>query len=302
MDRLIAAEVFICIVEQGSMAGAANRLDMSRSMVSRYLQQMEDWADARLLHRSTRRLSLTPAGEQVLSHCRTLLQLAAEVPVIDRQQPETPSGKLRITCSQIYAQKVMGPPIQSFLQQYPQVSLDMYISNDAVNMVEQRIDLAIRVTNDLDPNLIARPLGVCRSALVASPDYLQQAGIPATPQALATHNCLTYAYFSSLWQFARGEDTESIAVKGNFSANEAMVLLNGARSGMGISLQPLYVVAPELRKGELVQLLPDWEPIKLGIYAVYRDRRHQSAALRALLDWLVVFFADMEAQDTGAQT
>lgn len=294
MDRLIAAEVFVCIVEQGSMAGAANALDMSRSMVSRYLNQMEDWADTRLLHRSTRRLSLTPAGEQVLAHCHALLQMAGEIPVSGALDSKAPSGQLRLTCSQIFAQEVLAEPIQRYLQQYPQVSVDMHISNDAVNMVEQRIDLAIRVTNDLDPNLIARPLGQCRSMLVASPEYLQQTGTPLTPQALAEHNCLTYAYFSSMWQFQQGDETVSIPVKGNFSANEAVVLLNGARSGMGISLQPLYVAAPRIQRGELVQLLPDWEPTTLGIYGVYRDRRHQSAALRAMLDWLVEYFDEVE--------
>lgn len=290
MDRLIAAEVFISIVEQGSMAGAATALDMSRSMVSRYLSQMEDWADARLLHRSTRRLSLTPAGEQVLQHCRALLALAGEVPVAGALDSKAPSGELRISCAQMFAQQVLGPPIHQFLQQYPQVSVDMQVSNDAVNMVEQRIDLAIRITNDLDPNLIARPLGQCRSLLVASPDYLHQAGTPLSPQALADHNCLTYAYFSSQWQFQQGETSVSIPVKGNFSANESMVLLNATQSGMGISLQPLYVVGPYLKTGELVQLLPDWQPTTLGVYGIYRDRRHQSAALRAMLDSLVAYF------------
>ncbi len=293
MDRLIAADVFINIVEQGSMTGAANALDMSRSMISRYLSQMEDWADTRLLHRSTRRLSLTPAGEQVLEHCRALLAMAAEVPVAGALDSKAPSGQLRISCSQTFAQEAL-PLMQRFLRQHPQVSLDLHVSNDAVNLVEQRIDLAIRVTNELDPNLIARPLGQCRSMLVASPDYLHQAGTPYSPQALADHNCLTYAYFSSQWQFQQDDARVSIPVKGSFSADESTVLLNAAVEGMGVTLQPWYVALPRVKSGALVQLLPDWQPTTLGVYGLYRSRRHQSAALRAMLDSLVDYFEQIE--------
>jgi len=167
MDRLTAAEVFITIVERGSMVAAAEALDMSRSMVTRYLAQMEDWAGTRLLHRSTRSLSLTAAGEQALQHCQQLLTVSHQLSSGLTDSEEQPKGLLRISCSQFAAQHLLQSSLYQFQEQYPLVGFDLQIRNERVNLVEERIDLAIRVTNALDPNIIARPLGSCRSAICA---------------------------------------------------------------------------------------------------------------------------------------
>jgi DNA-binding transcriptional LysR family regulator len=184
------------------MIAAAEALDMSRAMVTRYLAEMEEWAGARLLHRSTRRLSLTDAGDITLARCRRMLEVADDMAVAAGDDADTPQGLLRITCSQSLAQAELAGAVGEFLKRYPRTSVDLQMNNRAVNLIEERIDLALRVTNTLEPNLIARQLGHCDSVVCAAPSYLKERGTPQRPQDLAGHNCLTYTYFGkSLWQF-----------------------------------------------------------------------------------------------------
>lgn len=292
MDRITAARVFVTIAERGSMIAAADVLDMSRAMVTRYLAEMESWAGARLLHRSTRRLSLTDAGEATLARCRAMLELAGAMPV-GADDPALPQGLLRIACSQSLAQATLAAAITAYLRRYPRVTVDVQVDSRAVNLVEQRIDLALRITNALEPNLIARPLGRCDSVVCAAPAYLAQRGTPLRPDDLASHNCLTYSYFGkSLWQFT-GKDGESVSVPvgGNLSANEDTVLLRAAVEGAGVVLQPWYSVTPLIAAGKLVPLLPGHVPQMMGIYGIYSSRQHLSPALRAMLDFLLEWFA-----------
>ncbi|RYF80624.1 MAG: LysR family transcriptional regulator [Comamonadaceae bacterium] len=294
MDRITAAEVFVQIAERGSMAAAAQALDMSRAMVTRYLAQMESWSGARLLHRTTRRLSLTPAGDQTLARCRQLLEIAEGVAVTDTDSADPVRGLLRVASSQTLAQMVLAGVVHRFLQRHPQAAIDLRIDARAVNLVEERIDLAIRITNDLDPNLIARRLGDCDSVLCASPAYVAAHGLPASPADLALHHCLTYTYFGrSLWEFtdAQGERI-SVPVGGTLSANESQVLLAASVEGTGISMQPAFAAAPWLVSGALVQLLPAFRPQSLGIHAVFATRRQMTPALRAMVEMLAAHFAD----------
>lgn len=293
MDRLRAAEVFAEIVGRGSLSAAAERLGMSRAMVTRYLAEMETWAGARLLHRTTRRLSLTPSGEQALARCQQMLALAAEVPT-PAEDVEGPRGLLRIACSQSLAQDVLMPVVSAFLRRFPLVAVDFRIDARPVNLVEERIDLAIRITNDLDPNLIARRLGVCDSVVCAAPAYLEAHGVPRRPEDLATHNCLTYSLFGrSLWLFHdTADEPVSVPVAGNLSANESHVLLAAAEAGAGVALQPAYAVTAAVASGRLVPLLTGYRPQALGIHAIYASRRHMSPALRTLLDVLSAHFQD----------
>lgn len=293
MDRLTAAEVFVEIVGRGSLSRAADSLGMSRAMVTRYLAEMEAWAGVRLLHRTTRRLSLTAAGEQALTRSQHMLALAADMPM-PAEAAEGPRGLLRIACAQSLAQDVLVPAVTAFLRQYPLVAVDWRIDARPVHLVQERIDLAVRITNDLDPNLIARRLGVCDSVVCASPAYLAERGTPRRPEDLALHNCLTYSFFGrSLWLFHDGQgEPASVPVAGNLSANESHVLLAAAQAGAGIALQPTYAVAPAVAAGRLVVLLPDFVPQSLGIHAIYVSRRQMPPALRVLLDFLSAYFQD----------
>jgi len=293
MDRLTATRVFVEVVERGSQTAAADALEMSRAMVSRYLGELETWVGARLLHRTTRKLSLTGAGEQLLGQCREMLAMADAMQSVSRTDEAAPRGTLRIACSQSLAQAWLVHALDDFTRLYPQVSVDLLVGSQAVNLVEARIDLALRITNQLDPNLIARQLAVCRSVVCATPAYLARHGTPQRPEDLAQHNCLSYAYFGrSIWEFSRAGEPHAVAVSGNLSANESMVLLEAVLADIGISLQPRYSVGAHLRSGALVQLLPDYEPQQLGIHALYGTRRQMPPALRALLDFLIQRLAD----------
>ncbi|MFG1173553.1 LysR family transcriptional regulator [Erwiniaceae bacterium CAU 1747] len=296
MDRLTAANVFTTIVQRGSLTAAAEVLGMSRAMVTRYLSEMETWSGARLLHRSTRRLSLTPAGEHALVRCRQLLQLAGEIEQSNQPDGAALSGLLRISCSLSLGNSVLVPAITVFQQRYPRIRIDLHASNQRVNLVEERIDLALRITGQLEPNLIARPLNACASVICATPSYLAREGTPLHPEQLTQHNCLTYSHFGkSLWNFSRGDEHDAVAVSGSLSANDSLILLSATLAGAGISMQPLHSVDSLLESGKLVALLPEYQLDRLGIFAIYTSRQHQSRQLRALLDFLVEWFAGDEA-------
>lgn len=201
---------------------------------------------------------------------------------------DTPNGVIRIACSQFIAQDVLSCRMQTFLEHYEGVRLEVHVSNQHTNLVGERIDLAIRITNDLDPNVIARPLGRCHSILCASPDYIKTNGSPSNLTDLSHHNCLIYSGFEKqLWHFVHTGESKSIAVSGNFSANESMLLLNAVLQDRGISLQPRFAVTSYLDNSKFVEVLPDYNPLSFGVYAIYRSRKHQSLALRYFIDALV---------------
>lgn len=294
MDRLHSAHVFVNIAQQGSLTAAADALDMSRAMVTRHLKEMEDWVGARLFHRNTRRISLTPAGEATLDHCRELLLLVEKFPSEENDTEGADlRGHLRVACSPSLARASITRAVARFLEQHPQATIDLHISEKAVNLVDERIDLAIRITNTLDDGMIARQLGECHSVVCASPAYLARHGMPVSVADLARHNCLSYVYFGkSLWSFTCNGVVENVSVSGNIKANDTMVLLDAALNHMGITLQPTYAAAPYLASGELVALLPDADPMVMGIHGIYISREHQPLILRRFLDFLVGCFVE----------
>ncbi|MCO4203003.1 LysR family transcriptional regulator [Aeromonas taiwanensis] len=293
MDRLTALRVFVCVVEQGSLSGAGEKLEMSRAMVSRYLAELERWMGARLLHRTTRRLSLTGPGEEALNRARAMLALGDEMEQLAVRGDDAPKGQLRVTSSYSLSDALLVKAANDYLGRYPGTAIDILLLDRTVNLVEERIDLALRITNDLDPNLVARRLGTCHSVVCASPAYLARHAPPQQVQDLALHNCLTYTYFGkSLWEFQGPHGPESVPVSGNLSANISNLLLSATLDGAGISLQPRYSVQSHLESGALVPLLSQWQPKRLGVYAVYGTRKQMSPLLRSFLDFLVARMAD----------
>lgn len=296
MDRVQSARVFIEIVERGSMIAAAESLDMSRSMVTRYLSEIESWANARLLHRSTRRLSLTTLGEAVLEHCRQLIDIADGIPLVIEnvaggQLPaEKVTGHLRIACAYYAAEQVLLPVLKTYYQRYPDVTIELHVNNETVDLIEQRIDLALRISSDIDPNLIAKRVGTCRSVLCASKEYIQLRGMPKSLEELSEHECLIYSYFGrhGLWRFMKGDEPIAQPVSGRLVATDSEILLKASLNHMGISYQPDADVQPYLDSGELIEVLPEYQPIDLGIYGVYRSRKQMPQALRLLLDMLSI--------------
>src|SRR3989338_8935597 len=299
MDKLQAMQVFVSVVEGGSQTAAAHKLDLSRPVVSRYLAELEEWTGDRLLHRTTRRLTLTAAGNEVLPLCRRMLDLAGDIRAVVARPEDEPKGLLRITASTSFGQAQLTGAVTEFVSRHAQVRVDMLLLDRTVNLVDERIDLAIRITNELDPNLIARRLTRCRSVVCASPAYLQAHAVPRRIEDLSLHNCLTHSYHgSSLWHFTREGVPESVAVKGNHSTNDSITTQQAALCGAGIALLPTYLAAPLIHDGRLVPLLTQYRPMEMSIYAVYASRKHMSSALRALLDFLAERFAPEPAWDS----
>ncbi|MEZ9714298.1 LysR family transcriptional regulator [Vibrio cyclitrophicus] len=287
MDKLEAMNVFVTIVERGSLSAAAEHLDLSRTKVTRYLGELESWMDTRLLHRTTRRLSLTSAGKETLEVARELLALEASLAGIRNQNREDLKGQLRVTASYSIVDSFLMDAINRFITKWPEVSIDVISTDQTVNLVESRIDLAIRITNELTPNIVAKQLGECHSVICASPQYLQKKGTPANAQDLAHHNCLSFSYFGrTAWTFHGPNGSESVPIKGNISANTSEVLLSATLKGNGISMLPFPSVEALVRQGQLVQLLPEWKPKILGVHAIYGTRKQVTPLLRAFIDHL----------------
>ena len=292
MDRLTAMQVFVEVAEAGSFSAAADTLGMSRAMVTRYVGELEQWLGARLLQRTTRSVTLTDAGESCLRRSQQMLALMENVEEETSSQGDALHGQLRITCSVSFAYAQMAAAVADFLQAYPRLKIDLNASEGALNLVEARIDLAIRISAEPDPALIGRVLAPCDSVLVASPAYLAIHGVPALPADLASHRCLSYANFGkSIWRFTRGDEKAEVRISSQFSANEATALLRAALAAGGIALQPTYLVSPHLADGSLQVVLPDWKLPGMSIYALYTSRRHLPPAVRAFLDFLVARFA-----------
>ncbi len=293
-------QVFVAVVELGSQSAAAEHLDLSRPVVSRYLAELEDWVGARLMHRTTRKLSLTAAGLEILPRCRQMLDLSGDMQAAVSTSDDAPRGMLRISASTSFGQAQLAAAMTEFVVRYPGVSVDLQMLDRTVNLVDERIDLAIRMSNDLDPNLIARRLTVCRSVICASPGYLREHPTPQRVEDLSRHNCLTHSYVGkSLWHFEQDGEQVSVPVQGNISANEASTLLQATISGAGVAMLPSYQAGTHIKNGELIRLLPHAEPRRMNMYAVYASRKHMPSALRSLLDFLVLKFPERPEWDVG---
>ena len=298
MDQLAAMRVFVDVVDLGSLSAAANKLDMSRSMASRYIAALEKSFGTRLLHRSSRSLGLTSTGNDILPYCRQMLSLAQEIKALVASQHAEPCGMVRVATSVSFGQSYLAAALERFIALNPRVSIELVLADRPINLVEERIDLAIQVGEVQESGLISRLLTRCSSVVCAAPSYLANVSTPETPLALADHNCLIHTRHGKIWRFASpaaeqgsGGMTE-IPVSGNFSANDTLVLLNAVLAGRGIACLPQFSVSSHLQDGSLMALFPDFKLQELGVYALFSSRKHMPLAIRALLDFLVV---DIEA-------
>ena len=289
-------QVFVEIAERGSLTEAGQALDMSRAMVSRHLESLERWLGVRLLHRTTRRVSLTDAGAEALQRCRQVLELTGEVQAVAGARQNAPSGRLRIATSVSFAQACLADVMAEFLALYPQVEIELLVQERTVNLVEDRIDLAVRIGNQLDESLVARRLGVCHSVLCASPAYLAKSGTPASPEALSAHRCITHAYVGrNELRLRQGNQLIRVPFHGILQTNESTVARQATLRGTGSALLPTYLVSTDLLEHKLVRVLPEYEPEALGIHAVYLSRQHQPKLLRLMLDHLAGYFSEQVA-------
>lgn len=293
MDTLLAMKVFVTIHQQGSLTNAAQHLDMSRAMVSRYLEDLENDLKMRLFQRTTRRISLTPAGETALAQCEQMLALQASLQQISQQQQTELSGLLRLTISPTLMQDVLAEYIVSFAQLHPQVSIEIIASEDTLDLIDQQIDLAIRISNDVSAGLIAKRLGYCHSLLCATPIYLQTAPPINTPADLLKHDCLGHRHVGrDAWPLRTNTDhIEKAPIHVKYCANEATVLLAMTLQHAGISMLPANLVKSLITQNTLQVVLTDYPPEPMAIHAIYTSRQHLPKLTRAFLDYIGDCFA-----------
>jgi len=293
VDRFDLLVAFTHVVEVGSFARAADRLDVSVSAVSRHVSGLEAHLGVRLLNRTTRRLSLTESGQAFYERCVQLLADLEEAEEAVTAAAVVPRGTLRITASISFGAGYLGPLIAEFQQRHPQLRFDVELSDRAVDLVEERIDVAFRIGGIGSQALIARRIGSAQMVCCAAPTYVARHGEPRTPADLAKHACLTYEYSSegNLWRFndAAGRAND-VKVTGHAHSNNGAMLAALAVAGVGITVEPDFIVAADVRAGRLVRLLRDYAPPSIRINAVYPSRRHLSAKVRTFIDFVALRF------------
>ena len=295
MDRFAAISAFARVVEAGSFAGAAGRMGVSVSAVSRQVAELESHLNVRLLNRTTRRLSLTEAGQAFFDRSIQLLADLEEAEVAVTSASIVPRGTLRLTCSATFGGRHLAPAIAAFAARHPQMRFDVELSERFVDLVDEGFDLAVRIGAPGGQNVVARRVGATRMLCCASPSYLERYGEPREPEDLAKHQCLSYEYLPArnVWTFRDPKGGErSVRIAGPVHSNNGRFLIGLAAEGIGISREPDFISAPELRAGRLKPILKQFESPPLPIYVVYPSRRHLSAKVRAFADFLAERFAN----------
>ncbi len=289
MDTIDAMRVFVAVVERNGFSAAAEALDMSTAAVTRQIAALEKRLSARLLNRTTRRVSPTSTGAAYYQRCVQLLAEFDDLEASVGAQALQPSGRLRINAPVSYGIARLAALLPGYSARYPQVQLDLSLSDRVVDMVEEGFDLAIRIARQPAASLIARPLAQARILLCAAPAYLARRGAPATPQALADHDFLSYSYAAGgdSWRLQGAHGEVDVTVAPRMHANNGEVLREAAIAGMGIIAQPDFIIGDALADGRLVPVLPDWQVPPIGIHAVYPSRSHLAPKVRSFIDYLV---------------
>jgi DNA-binding transcriptional LysR family regulator len=297
MDRFLALTAFVKVVETGSFARAAQRLNTSVSSVSRHVSDLEAHLDARLLNRTTRRLSLTESGRSFHERCVQLLADLEEAEQSASAGTIRPRGTLRLTAAITFGTRHLAPAIADFVDRYPGMRFDVELSDRAVDLVDEGFDVAVRIGAIGSQNLVGRRIGATRLVCCAAPSYLARHREPHTPEDLTAHACLTYEYsaLGNVWPFRDRDGRErNVRIDGPVHANNGRFLEALAGEGMGVVCEPDFIVGPNVRSGRLVPILRDFQPPPATIYVVYPSRRHLSAKVRAFADFLAARFTDAD--------
>lgn len=299
MDLLAGMAVFARVVDAGGISAAARDLRLSKSAVSKQLAALEDRLGARLLQRTTRRMSLTEAGANFLEHCRRVVAEAeAAESAVGALQAE-PRGVLRVNAPMTFGTMHLAAAIPDFLARYPRVNVDLSLNDRLVDLLDEGFDVAVRIAKLADSSLVARKLAPARRVMVAAPSYLDRRGRPASLAELSAHDILSYSYLSSTdeWRFDGPDGEESVRLDGRLKANNGEVLLAACLAGSGIAALPTFISGPSLRAGTLVRVLPQYQNTGIGIHAVWPTGRHLSAKVRAFVDFLAERFGPVPYWD-----
>lgn len=283
------------LARAGGMSAAARELDVTPAAVSKRLAQIEARLGVRLFNRSTRRLSLTAEGEVYLENARRILGEIEDLDALIASRQAAPRGLLKVNAPLGFGRSYIAPAIAEFAQQYPEVSLQLQLTDRPADFVREAFDVAVRFGDLPDTSLIARKIAPNRRLVCASPGYLKKHGTPITPHDLARHQCIVLRQNDAaygLWRFTKGRRSETVKVRGNLSSNDGEVTLTWGLAGLGILQRAEWDLARYLRSGRLVQVLQDYALPQADIYAVFPERHHLSAKVRVFVDFLVAYFGE----------
>lgn len=292
MDRLTSMAVFVHAAEKHSFTAAAEHFGLSPTMVGKHIRFLEERVGTRLVQRTTRRQSLTEAGQLYYERCKQLLADAEAADACVDALRATPRGVLRIHAPVSFGSQRLAPALADFLKRYAEIEVDLALGDRMVDLIEEGYEAAIRIGPLADSGLIAQPLQPYRMWLCASPDYLAHAGTPREPMELAQHECLGFAYWHTKhsWRLRHGNHTEEVPVHGRFVANNGQALRSAALAGLGIIMQPEVLLADDVAAGRLIPVLPAWEPPSRPMHLVYPADRRPTAKLRCFIDFVVETF------------
>ncbi|HEX9672267.1 MAG TPA: LysR family transcriptional regulator [Burkholderiales bacterium] len=296
MDKLTGMMVFAKVVEAKSFSAAAQRLGISKSSVSKQVAQLERSLKARLLNRTTRRLSLTEVGTAFYEHCARMLAEAEAAELAVSRLHAEPRGVLKVTVPAAFGHLHIAPAIPDFIARHPEVAVQIVMNDRAVDLAEEGFDIAIRMAREQAPNIVARRLAPVRWAVCAAPGYLKQHDALRTPLDLERHNCLFYSFLESSfeWRFTSKAGDTAVRVTGNFTVNNSEALREAVLKGLGVALLPTFTVGADLREGRLQRVLGEYRPhgtFGSDVYAVYLPTRYLSPKVRAFVDFLVERFS-----------
>lgn len=290
-------KLFVQVAETGSLSRAAEALDVSNAAASRHLSALEERLGARLVERNTRRLYLTETGQQFLLRSKAILADLQDAEAAVNAATINPTGQLRITASLSFAMHHIAPLLREYTQRYPNVTVHVEAANRYLDIIDNNIDVAIR-TREVEPdsNITIRRLCETRRILAAAPRYLAQHGAPKTPEELCRHKLLIYTYANNPneLRFARDGQTSVINVRALLESNDGQVLRAAALDGMGILIQPTYILYEDIVAGRLVPVLDAWDLPRLTVNLAYPSRKHLSAKVRSFIDFMVEYFARMD--------
>ena len=285
---------FITVVDTGSFVRAAEVLNLSKAAVSRHVAELEKRLGIRLLHRTTRRVSMTTEGQVFYARGKEVLAELTDVEAEVTARRETVSGLLRINAPFTFGCLHLAPLWGPFRERHPQVTLDVTLSDRVVDLVEEGYDLAIRISALADSSLVSRRLATTRMTLCASPGYLTKHGSPRHPSELSRHQVIAYSYLATKneWHFTGPEGSVSVHTRPWMHTNNGETCRAAALTHQGVILQPRFVVGDALASGQLIELLPEYRSTDIGIYAVYPSKKHLSAKVRVLIDFLAAHFSE----------
>jgi len=290
MQDLNLFAIYARVVESGSFAEAARRMNISRSAISKAIAKLEKNLGAQLLNRSTRHLSLTEAGAVLAEHSAHILDEAEQAERVVNSLQAEPRGLLKVSASVAFGTLHVAPALADFLARYPEIRIDLTITDRPVDLVEEGYDVMIRVTNEPDLNLVARKLAPVRRELCATPQYFQKNGTPQTPEELIKYNCLDYTLSGEqgYWHFTGPEGDIAVPVSGTLRINDDDALSQAVLAGLGIALLPTFTVGKDLQSGKLQAVLSEYIAVERYVYACYLPSRHIPAKIRSFIDFLAM--------------